>query len=79
MHTLSVLPTRGGITVTTMAQDYLSEKVSYGGLICTGGQMINHLREVCPNERCVQAYLIGHAQFEQAERVRTRKETAKGD
>lgn len=63
--------------MTTMAQDYLSEKVTYGGLICTRGQMINHLRKVLPNERCVQMYLIGHAQFEQAECVRTRKETAK--
>lgn len=59
-----------------MAQDYLNEKVMFGGEICTRGHMINELRRIAPNERCVQMYLVGHAQFEQAERIRTHKEAA---
>lgn len=46
---------------------YLSEKVNYGGQVCTRGYMINDLHKIMP-ERCVQMYLIGHASFERRKR-----------
>lgn len=57
--------------MTTMTEDYLSEEVMFGGEICTRGHMINELRKIAPNERCVDMFLIGHAL---ATRIRAHKE-----
>jgi len=47
--------------MTTAAQEYLSEEVSFGGETCSRGAMINKLREIAPSEQCVQMYLAGHS------------------
>lgn len=65
--------------MTMMAQDYLSEKVNYGGQACTRGQMIKELRETAPNERCVQMYLAGHSHFMQCNQVEHPHEIQVGD
>lgn len=40
-------------------KEYLRQRYSYGGVVMMLGEIILDLQKIAPNQRCVDAYVIG--------------------